>query len=140
MRLSASGARPACKLDTYLDYYNFDGVHDGRLTRGFIPPTSSTVPARWGQLTPIFRHIWVAVRPRRGPGRSDHRLRGHSHAGAQRYGTRPTRRQATLRYVGANGSPNCPASSAATISATPHATVIVVAYPNSSAILRNETL
>jgi hypothetical protein len=35
------------ELDSYLRLYNFDRVHHGRLTRGRIPQTSSTVPARW---------------------------------------------------------------------------------------------
>jgi hypothetical protein len=30
-------------LEQYVDDYNFDRPHHGRLTRGRVPPTSSTV-------------------------------------------------------------------------------------------------
>jgi transposase InsO family protein len=34
------------ELDTYLNFYNHDRIHHGRLTRAPSPQTSSTVPAR----------------------------------------------------------------------------------------------
>jgi transposase InsO family protein len=35
------------ELETYLDFYNNDRVHHGRLTAGRIPADTSTVLARW---------------------------------------------------------------------------------------------
>jgi transposase InsO family protein len=40
------------ELDSYLDYYNRQRAHTGRMTTGRCPADSSTVPARWSRDEP----------------------------------------------------------------------------------------
>jgi len=46
-------------LDEYLDYFNFDRAHTGRLTRGECPEISSFASERWGPRDE--REVWLPL-------------------------------------------------------------------------------